>query len=173
MFLKKHNNLCLILNLSNFLSVLLIFLTFITTNFTCNISFCLFIPFFIVVFITSFLVLVYFHSYAFVFFSIASTPYDVICRLFYRFLNVVVFINYYLTLKHPSQYNNNYNVLEFLDQNSIMLSHVDVTKCFLAGANLAHHVAIQVCKEKLWMMDVIWLVSIQLFFKGEKRTNSR
>lgn len=70
-------------------------------------------------------------------------------------------------------------MVKFLDGNDdvkVLLETADLSKCFLAGdsagANLAHHVAVRVCKERLRVVKVIGLVSIQPFFGGEERTES-
>ncbi|KAG4939802.1 hypothetical protein JHK86_045943 [Glycine max] len=125
-------------------------------------------------------VFVYFHGGAFAFFSAASTPYDAVCRLYCRSLNaVVISVNYRLAPEHryPSQYDDGFDVLKFIDRNGSVLPDVaDVTKCFLAGdsagANLAHHVAVRVSKEKLQRTNIIGLVSVQPYFGGEERTKS-
>ncbi|CAJ1952423.1 unnamed protein product [Sphenostylis stenocarpa] len=125
-------------------------------------------------------VIVYFHGGGFTFCTAASTFYDTVCRLYSRAINaVVVSINYRLTPEHryPSQYNDGFDVLKFLDENGTVLPKIaDVSKCCLAGdsagANLAHHVAVRVCKEKLRTVKVIGLISVQPFFGGEERTDS-
>lgn len=52
----------------------------------------------------------------------------------------------------------------------------DLSKCFLAGdsagANLAHNVAVRVCRERFRDLKIIGLISIQPFFGGEERTES-
>lgn len=92
---------------------------------------------------------------------------------------VVVSVNYRLTPEHryPSQYDDGEEVLKFLDENKTVLpENADVSKCFLAGdsagANLAHHVAVRVCKAGLQNIQVVGLISIQPFFGGEERTES-
>jgi len=87
--------------------------------------------------------------------------------IFATSLNVVVVSVYYRLApehRYPSQYHDDLDVLKFLDQNDNVLSDVaDVSKCFLAGdsmgANLTHHVAVRISKEKLQMVNVIGLVS--------------
>ncbi|KAH1233912.1 putative carboxylesterase 18 [Glycine max] len=87
---------------------------------------------------------------------IASLP-EAVCRLFCHSLNdIVVSVNNRLALEHryPSQYDDGYHVLKFIDQNFTVLPHVaDIMKCFLAadsaGGNLAHHVAVRICTERL------------------------
>ncbi|XP_027357312.1 probable carboxylesterase 18 [Abrus precatorius] len=127
-------------------------------------------------------VVVFFHGGAFAFMSAASIPYDALCRIFCSSYNaVVISVNYRLSPEHrlPSQYDDGFDVIKFLDQNqngAVLPRVADVTKCFLAGdsagANLAHHVAVRVCKEGLRIVKVIGLVSIQPFFGGEERTKS-
>lgn len=109
-----------------------------------------------------------------------STVYDAVCRLYCRSLNaVVVSVNYRLSPEHryPSQYDDGFDILKFIDENGAVLPNIaDVTKCFLAGdsagANLAHHVAVRVCKSGLRMVNIIGLISVQPFFGGQERTKS-
>ncbi|OIW07905.1 hypothetical protein TanjilG_20006 [Lupinus angustifolius] len=125
-------------------------------------------------------IVVFFHGGGFSFLSPASTAYDGVCRSFCSsFPAVVVSVNYRLTPEHryPSQYDDGFDVLKFLDENDAVLPKIaDVSKCFLAGdsagGNLAHHVAIRVCQQKLQVVNVIGLISIQPFFGGEERTAS-
>ncbi|KAK7314849.1 hypothetical protein VNO77_33377 [Canavalia gladiata] len=127
-------------------------------------------------------VIVYFHGGAFAFLSPDSMNFDALCRLLCRSCNaVVVSVNYRLTPEHiyPSQYEDGFDVVKFLDQNqngTVLPPAADVTKCFLmgdsAGGNLSHHVAVRICKERLRMVNVIGLVAIQPFFGGEERTES-
>jgi acetyl esterase/lipase len=68
-------------------------------------------------------------------------------------------------------------VLKFIDENRHVLpENANVSKCFIAGdsagANIAHHVAVRVCKAGLRNVRVIGLVSIQPFFGGEERTEA-
>ncbi|KAG5134100.1 hypothetical protein JHK82_025288 [Glycine max] len=82
--------------------------------------------------------------------------------LFFHSLNaVVVFVNNRLALDHryPSQYDDGYHVLKFIHQNFTVLPHVaDIMKCFLAadsvGGNLARHVAVRICTERLRMLNI-------------------
>ncbi|CAL0303518.1 unnamed protein product [Lupinus luteus] len=125
-------------------------------------------------------VVVFFHGGGFSFLSPESKAYDAVCRLFSSSLPaVVVSVNYRLTPEHryPSQYDDGFDVLKFLDENGTVLSKIaDVSKCFLAGdsagGNIAHHVAVRVCQQKLQVVNVIGLISIQPFFGGEERTES-
>ncbi|WJX71686.1 hypothetical protein P8452_55656 [Trifolium repens] len=125
-------------------------------------------------------VIIFFHGGAFTYLSPAFVGYDIICRRFCRKINaVVVSVNYRLTPEHryPSQYEDGASVLKFLDENKYVLpENADVSKCFIAGdsagANIAHHIAVQVCKTGLKNLRVIGLVSIQPFFGGEERTEA-
>ncbi|XP_027359244.1 probable carboxylesterase 18 [Abrus precatorius] len=125
-------------------------------------------------------VVVFFHGGGFVFLSPASKPYDDFCRFFCRSLNaVIVSVNYRLAPEHryPSQNDDGFDVLKYLDENGAVLGNTaDVSKCFLAGdsagGNIAHHVAVRVCKEGLRFVKIIGLVSIEPFFGGEERTES-
>ncbi|KAG5013149.1 hypothetical protein JHK82_025290 [Glycine max] len=98
--------------------------------------------------------------------------------IFATSLNVVVVSVYYRLApehRYPSQYHDDLDVLKFLDQNDNVLSDVaDVSKCFLAGdsmgANLTHHVAVRISKEKLQMVNVIGLVSGKELHRKETGT---
>ncbi|KAK7314848.1 hypothetical protein VNO77_33376 [Canavalia gladiata] len=125
-------------------------------------------------------VVVFFHGGGFVFLSAASSSYDTVCRFLCRSFNaVIVSVNYRLApeYRYPSQYDDGFDVVKYIDENDVILGNkADVTKCFLAGdscgGNIAHHVAVRVCKERLRVVNIIGLVSIQPFFGGEKRTES-
>ncbi|CAJ1952425.1 unnamed protein product [Sphenostylis stenocarpa] len=122
-------------------------------------------------------VIVFFHGGGFAFLSPASTVYDAVCRSFCRSFNaVIVSVNYRLTPEHryPSQYDDGFDVVKYLDENGAALGNVG--KCFLAGdsagGNIVHHLAVRVCKERLRFVRVLGLVSIEPFFGGEERTES-
>ncbi|OMP01116.1 Alpha/beta hydrolase-3, partial [Corchorus olitorius] len=125
-------------------------------------------------------VLIFFHGGGFSFLSTASLGYDMLCRNFaFKLPAIVVSVNYRLAPEHryPSQYNDGFDVVKFLDENATVLpQNADLSRCFLAGdsagANLAHHVAVRACKTELRTMKVIGLVSLQPFFGGEERTKS-
>lgn len=125
-------------------------------------------------------VLVFFHGGGFTYLSPASFAYDAVCRRFCRRVPaIVVSVNYRLCPEHrfPSQYDDGEAILKFLDDNRAVLpENADLSKCFLAGdsagANLAHHVAVRVCRAGLREVRVLGLVSIQPFFGGEERTEA-
>ncbi|GAU28393.1 hypothetical protein TSUD_257210 [Trifolium subterraneum] len=125
-------------------------------------------------------VIIFFHGGGFSYLSPASIPYEAVCRRFCRKINaVVVSVNYRLTPenRYPSQYKDGESVLKFLDENKYILpENADISKCFIAGdsagANIAHHIAVRVCKAGLRNIKVIGLVSIQPFFGGEERTEA-
>ncbi|KAJ6368145.1 hypothetical protein OIU78_000675 [Salix suchowensis] len=112
----------------------------------------------------------------------ASSTYDAVCSRFARrFPAIVLSVNYRLTPEHrfPCQYDDGFDVLRFLDNNRANGSlppNADLSKCFLAGdsagANLAHHVAVRVCRAGFQNVKVIGLVSIQPYFGGQERTRS-
>ncbi|KAK7283726.1 hypothetical protein RIF29_13466 [Crotalaria pallida] len=130
--------------------------------------------------ITKLPLVVFFHGGGFSFMSPASFAYDAVCRLFSRsFPAVVVSVNYRLSPEHryPCQYDDGFDVVKFLDGNGDVLPKVaDLSKCFFAGdsagGNIAHHVALRVCQQRLQTVKVIGLISIQPFFGGEERTES-
>lgn len=112
--------------------------------------------------------------------SPSSIQFDTVCRQFCRsFHAVVVSVNYRLAPEHcyPTQYEDGFDALKFIDQNGDVLPRsADVRKCFLAGdsagGNLAHHVAVRVARERLQSIKIIGLISLQPFFGGEERTGS-
>ena len=129
---------------------------------------------------TSLPVVIFFHGGGFNYLCPSSIYYDAFCRrLCHKISAVVVSVNYRLTPEHryPSQYDDGEAVLKYLDENKTVLpENADVSKCFLvgdsAGANLAHHLAVRVCKAGLQEIRIIGLVSIQPFFGGEERTEA-
>ncbi|XWS41223.1 hypothetical protein CRYUN_Cryun17cG0062400 [Craigia yunnanensis] len=126
-------------------------------------------------------VLFFFHGGGFSFLTPASLAYDMVCRKFaFRLPAIVISVNYRLAPEHcyPSQYEDGFDVLKFIDENSatVLPKNADLSRCFLAGdsagANLAHHVAVRACQTELRTMKMIGLISIQPFFGGEERTDS-
>ncbi|XVF16903.1 hypothetical protein REPUB_Repub10bG0071100 [Reevesia pubescens] len=126
-------------------------------------------------------VIIFFHGGGFTFLSPASQAYNAVCRRFARKLPAfVVSVNYRLAPEHiyPSQYDDGFDVLKFLDENgaTILPENADLSRCFLAGdsagANLAHHVAVRACQAGFQRLKVMGLVSIQPFFGGEERTEA-
>ncbi|KAH0977293.1 hypothetical protein GBA52_027012 [Prunus armeniaca] len=127
-------------------------------------------------------VVVFFHGGGFSYLSPASFAYDIVARKFARKIPaVVVSINYRLCPEHryPSQYDDGFDVLTFLDQNDDVLpKNADRSRCFLAGdsagANVAHHVAVRAAREKdrFRVVKPVGLISIQPFFGGEGRVES-
>ncbi|XP_024642410.1 probable carboxylesterase 18 [Medicago truncatula] len=129
---------------------------------------------------TSLPVVIFFHGGGFTYLCPSSIYYDAFCRRLCREISVVVVsVNYRLTPEHcyPSQYEDGEAVLKYLEENKMVLpENADVSKCFLAGdsagANLAHHLAVRVCKEGLQEIRIIGLVLIQPFFGGEEQTEA-
>lgn len=135
-------------------------------------------------------VLVFFHGGGFVFLSPDCFAYDAVCRKMARKIPaVVVSVNYRLSPEHrcPSQYDDGFDVLKFLDVNhdGVLPKAADLSRCFLAGdsagANLAHHVAVRVAlarkggsssSSNLGAVRVEGLIAIQPFFGGEERTEA-
>ncbi|EPS72527.1 hypothetical protein M569_02230, partial [Genlisea aurea] len=99
-------------------------------------------------------VLVFFHGGGFVFLSADNRQYDSVCRRFAREIPaVVVSVNYRLAPEHryPSQYEDGFDVLKFLDGEDYVLPvHADLSRCFIAGdsagGNIAHHVTKRWCE---------------------------
>lgn len=126
-------------------------------------------------------VVIFFHGGGFTFLSPASQAYDAVCRRFARKLPAfVVSVNYRLTPEHiyPSQYDDGFEVLKFLNDNgtTILPENADLSRCFLAGdsagANLAHHVAVRACQTGFQTLKLMGVISIQPFFGGEERTEA-
>ncbi|KAI3986402.1 hypothetical protein MKX01_037684 [Papaver californicum] len=128
-------------------------------------------------------VIVFFHGGAFTFLSPDLILYDTVCRHIARKVPAfVVSVNYRLTPEHrfPSQYDDGYDTLKFLDENSFsgLPSNTDLSHCFLAGdsagGNIAHHAATRWASKanEFRQVKVIGLVAIQPFFGGEERTES-
>ncbi|GAB2287202.1 hypothetical protein Dimus_021584 [Dionaea muscipula] len=133
-------------------------------------------------------VIVYFHGGGFCFWSAAYFPYDSLCRRFARkFDAVVVSVDYRLAPEHkfPSQFDDGFVVLKFIDENRKSIEswpeNADVGRCFLAGdsagGNLAHNLAVRVCQEhlgeaKLGDVKLTGLVLLQPFFGGVDRVES-
>ncbi|KAG4991776.1 hypothetical protein JHK87_025233 [Glycine soja] len=147
----------------------------VTVDATRNLWFRLFAPSSSVA--TTLPVVIFFHGGGFAFLSPASAAYDAVCRFFCRSFNaVIISVNYRLAPEHryPSQNDDGFDVIKYLDENGAVLG--DINNCFLvgdsSGGNIAHHVAVRVCKEKFRFVRVIGLVSIEPFFGGEERTES-
>ncbi|KZV47668.1 putative carboxylesterase 18-like [Dorcoceras hygrometricum] len=126
-------------------------------------------------------VIVFFHGGGFAYLAPDFHGYDAVCRRFARHVPaVVVSVNYRLAPEHhyPAQYNDGFDVLEFLDKEKdrILPENADVSRCFLAGdsagGNLAHHVAIRACRSAFTHLKVMGVVAIQPFFGGEERTKA-
>ncbi|XP_028062186.1 probable carboxylesterase 18 [Camellia sinensis] len=91
-------------------------------------------------------VIVFFHDGRFVYLTVESKAYDVVCRRFARKVPaIVVSVNYRLAPEHRylAQYNDDFDVLTFLDDNKsqVLPKNANLSHYFLTGANLAHHVA--------------------------------
>ncbi|XP_026454170.1 probable carboxylesterase 18 [Papaver somniferum] len=128
-------------------------------------------------------VILFFHGGAFTFLSPDLIIYDAVCRRFaHKVPAIVVSVNYRLTPDHrfPSQYDDGFDTLKFLDENNFsgLPSNADLSCCFLAGdsagGNIAHHVAVRWASkvDEFQQVKVIGLVAIQPFFGGEERTES-
>nr|GEU73695.1 probable carboxylesterase 18 [Tanacetum cinerariifolium] len=95
-------------------------------------------------------VLVFYHGGGFAFYSLDSSLYDGLCRRFARMIPaIVVSASYRLTPEHryPSQYDDAFDVLKFLDDGKNLPKNADLHRCFVLGdsarANLGHHVCIR------------------------------
>ncbi|XP_021852582.2 probable carboxylesterase 18 [Spinacia oleracea] len=132
-------------------------------------------------------IIVFFHGGGFSLLSAASSVYDAVCRRFARELKVVVCsVEYRLSpeQKFPSQYDDGFSVLKFLDKphNRRDIPHwpgnADVSTVFLAGdsagANLAHHLSVSYAKSSssFSLLKLAGLINIQPFLGGKERVNS-
>ncbi|KAJ4950951.1 hypothetical protein NE237_027783 [Protea cynaroides] len=128
-------------------------------------------------------VIVFFHGGGFSLLSADGKAYDFVCRRFARkFPAVIVSVNYRLTPEHkfPSQYDDGFDTLKFLDEEESdkfdFPANADLSRCFVAGdsagGNLAHHVAVRAGKAEFKRVRVIGQISIQPFFGGEEMTES-
>ncbi|GJY39675.1 probable carboxylesterase 18 [Tanacetum coccineum] len=122
-------------------------------------------------------VIVYYHGGGFAFYSLDSSLYDGLCRRFARMIPaIVVSASYRLTPEHryPSQYDDAFDVLKFLDDGKNLPKNADLHRCFVlgdsAGANLGHHVCIRSSQIRFQQLKIIGLVALQPFFGGEERT---
>ncbi|MBA0681027.1 hypothetical protein Goari_012689 [Gossypium aridum] len=127
-------------------------------------------------------VIVYFHGGGFAYLSASSIPCDDFCRRLCKKTGaVIISVNYWLAPEHkyPSQYDDGFDVLKFIDDNANAKNlplNVNLKQCFIAGdsagGNLAHHVAVKACEYGLRNVKLIGLIAIQPFFGGEERTES-
>ncbi|PKI39710.1 probable carboxylesterase 18 [Punica granatum] len=130
-------------------------------------------------------VIFFFHGGGFAFLSPASSAYDAVCRRLSRELPaIIISVNYRLSPEHrfPAQYDDGFDVLRYVDEHPYELPQkADLGRCFLAGdsagANIAHHVAVRVCKSSsssccFEAVRIRGLISIQPFFGGEERTEA-
>ncbi|KAL7204999.1 hypothetical protein ACSBR2_018010 [Camellia fascicularis] len=90
-------------------------------------------------------VIVFPHGSRFVNLTAESKACDAVYHQFARKVPaIVVSVNYRLAPEHryPAQYNDNFDVLTFLDNNKsqVLPKNANLSHCFLAGAKLAHHV---------------------------------
>ncbi|KAI3900473.1 hypothetical protein MKW92_036251 [Papaver armeniacum] len=113
-------------------------------------------------------VFVYFHGGGFAYMSPDSKPFDTLCRRLSRENSaVVVSVNYRYSpeFKYPSQYEDGFDALKFIDKKQFKG----------AGGNLSHHLAVRVAKtddDELKEVKVIGLIGIQPWFGGQGRTES-
>ncbi|XP_031278321.1 probable carboxylesterase 18 [Pistacia vera] len=95
---------------------------------------------------------------------------------------VIISVNYRLAPEHrcPSQYENGFDLLNFIDTNlnsiESLPSYADFNHCFnagdSAGSNIAHHVALRAVQNNLTRVKIIGVLAIQPYFGGEERTPS-
>lgn len=128
--------------------------------------------------------LVYFHGGGFSTHAANSASYDAFCRRIVGELPVVlVSVNYRRSPDHrfPCQHEDGIDTLKFIEEklqqnDSILPSCTDVTRCFLigdsAGGNIAHHMAVRADMCKFMKLRIIGLICLQPFFSGEERTES-
>ncbi|KAI7725450.1 hypothetical protein M8C21_025455 [Ambrosia artemisiifolia] len=128
-------------------------------------------------------VMVFFHGGGFIVLSPDFKLYDEVCRKFARELPaIVVSVDYRLTPenRHPSQHDDGFDVLKFLDneenRSKWLPKNANISRCFIAGdssgAHITHFIALRASQFKFQQLQVIGLVAIQPFFGGEERTDS-
>lgn len=125
-------------------------------------------------------IIVYYHGGGFALSSPSSFPFDQWCRRLAKELcAAVVSVNYRLSpeYRYPTQYEDGFDALKFLDDNLESLPvNVNPKLCFLAGdsagGNLAHHVAVEGGAYEFSQLKLIGLIAIQPFFGGEERVGS-
>lgn len=131
-------------------------------------------------------VIVYFHGGGFAYMGADSINYDDLCKRLAREIPaVVVSVNYRLSPEHryPSQYEDGFDVLKFIDNPDFELFPPSVKtndegKMHLfvagdsAGGNLAHHVALEACQHRFSRFKLLGVLALQPFFGGEERTES-
>ncbi|KAI7725454.1 hypothetical protein M8C21_025459 [Ambrosia artemisiifolia] len=128
-------------------------------------------------------VMVFFHGGGYCVMSADSKLYDDVCRKFAKELPaVVVSVDYRLAPehRHPTQHNDGFDVLKFLDneenRSNWLPENAKISRCFIAGdsagGNMSHHVALRASQFNFQQLKVIGVVTIQPFFGGEERTDS-
>ncbi|KAI3694743.1 hypothetical protein L1987_77713 [Smallanthus sonchifolius] len=127
-------------------------------------------------------VIVFFHGGGYITAHPDSAKYDDVCRKLARELPaVVVSFDYPLAPEHqhPTQHDNGLDLLKFLDNEdnrSKWLPNANISRCFIAGdsagGHMTHHVFERASRLEFEQLKVIGLVLLQLFFGGEKRTES-
>uniref|UniRef100_A0A2C9U2I2 Alpha/beta hydrolase fold-3 domain-containing protein n=1 Tax=Manihot esculenta TaxID=3983 RepID=A0A2C9U2I2_MANES len=124
-------------------------------------------------------VIFFFHGGGFVFMAPSSKPYDEFCYGLARELSaIVISVNYRLAPEHryPSQYEDGFDALKFVDTAIIEGFSGNLRQCFLAGdsagGNLVHHLAVKASEHDFSNLKLIGNILIQPFFGGEERTES-
>ncbi|XVF63476.1 hypothetical protein PTKIN_Ptkin09bG0089600 [Pterospermum kingtungense] len=130
-------------------------------------------------------VIVYFHGGGFAYMAANSIAYDDLCKRLVREIPaVVVSVNYRLSPEHryPSQYEDGFDVLKFIDNPDFkgfppsVNTNSNRIQLFVAGdsagGNLAHHVALKACQYQFSRLNLLGVIALQPFFGGEERTES-
>ncbi|KAH6809369.1 hypothetical protein C2S51_027152 [Perilla frutescens var. frutescens] len=124
--------------------------------------------------------IVYFHGSGFTNFGADTKFFNDLCsHLAAGVPAVIVSVNYRLTPEHkyPSQYEDGFDVLKFINAN-VLPAKADLGKCFIggdsAGGNIAHHVTVRAIQnlEQFNNIRIIGHLGLQPFFGGEERTES-
>ncbi|XVF63477.1 hypothetical protein PTKIN_Ptkin09bG0089700 [Pterospermum kingtungense] len=119
-------------------------------------------------------VIVYFHGGGFAYMAANSIAYDDLCKRLVREIPaVVVSVNYRLSPEHryPSQYEDGFDVLKFIDNPDFkgFLPSVNTNsnriQLFVAGdsagGNLAHHVALKACQHQFSRLNLLGVIALQ------------
>ncbi|KAG8633509.1 hypothetical protein MANES_18G111300v8 [Manihot esculenta] len=94
-------------------------------------------------------VIFFFHGGGFVFFAPNSLPFEKFCRGLARQLSaIIISVNYRLAPgnRYPSQYEDGFDTLKFIDATELEGFSGNLRQCFLAGdsagGNMVHHIAV-------------------------------
>ncbi|OAY23832.1 probable carboxylesterase 18 [Manihot esculenta] len=124
-------------------------------------------------------VIFFFHGGGFVFLAANSLPYELFCRGLAKHLSaIIISVNYRLAPDYrcPSQYEDGFDALKFIDATKLEDFSGNLKQCFLAGdsagGNMVHNIAVKAMKHEFSKLKFIGNILMQPFFGGEERTES-